>query len=179
MNIDPSLLPACIEANRQVLLQGLEVLASLSAEMYSKRVPLCFNSSPGGHVRHILDHYECLLDGLGAERVDYEGRVRDRQVEVDRELALVRIERVLLRLNPLALAEVALSVAVESGPGAAEKPSARSSLTRELEFLVSHTVHHYALIAVMLRHQGVRVPEDFGLAPSTLRYQQSVQVCAR
>ena len=47
-----------------------------------------------------------------------------------------------------------------------------STVRRELIFLVSHTVHHYALIAVMLRHQAVGLPADFGVAPSTLRHQR-------
>ncbi len=45
-----------------------------------------------------------------------------------------------------------------------------SSLRRELHFLLSHTVHHYALIAMILARHGVEVEPDFGVAPSTLRH---------
>jgi uncharacterized damage-inducible protein DinB len=47
--------------------------------------------------------------------------------------------------------------------------SAWSTLRRELAFVVSHTVHHQALIAVLLSLVGVPVPDAFGLAPSTPR----------
>lgn len=53
-----------------------------------------------------------------------------------------------------------------------------STLERELQFLASHTVHHYALIALTLRAQGVTVGTDFGMAPSTLRHSERER-CAR
>jgi hypothetical protein len=52
-----------------------------------------------------------------------------------------------------------------------------TSVGRELQFLVSHTVHHYAVIAAMLRPQGVEPGADFGVAPSTLVYEQG-SACA-
>jgi hypothetical protein len=45
-----------------------------------------------------------------------------------------------------------------------------SSLSRELQVLSSHTIHHFALIAVTLRAHGVQMDADFGMAPSTLRH---------
>ena len=44
----------------------------------------------------------------------------------------------------------------------------RSSLLRELQFALSHTVHHYAIIARQLRERGAEPGADFGVAPSTL-----------
>src|SRR5437588_542470 len=48
-----------------------------------------------------------------------------------------------------------------------------SSISRELQALSSHTVHHFALIAMTLRMHGVETDADFGMAPSTLRYLAS------
>ncbi|MDH3494762.1 MAG: hypothetical protein OEM82_14505, partial [Acidobacteriota bacterium] len=48
-----------------------------------------------------------------------------------------------------------------------------TSLARELEFLHSHTVHHYALIAAKLGSMNIEVPFEFGVAPSTLKYWES------
>ena len=56
----------------------------------------------------------------------------------------------------------------------------RSTGRRELQFLLSHTIHHYALIAVICNHLGVPLDPAFGVAPSTLRFQQQQGVtCAR
>lgn len=48
---------------------------------------------------------------------------------------------------------------------------AQTSFGRELAFVVSHTIHHNALIGAMLHQLGVVPPADFGLAPSTVAYQ--------
>ena len=45
-----------------------------------------------------------------------------------------------------------------------------SSALRELEFLHSHTVHHHALIAEKLNFYGIQTANDFGVAPSTLKF---------
>ena len=51
-----------------------------------------------------------------------------------------------------------------------ERVLAESTLERELQFLLNHGLHHFALIAVGLRLRGRAVPTDFGLAPSTVRW---------
>jgi hypothetical protein len=55
----------------------------------------------------------------------------------------------------------------------------RSSAERELQFLLSHTVHHYALIALMLRTQGYEPGAEFGVAPSTLAYWKEAAACVQ
>jgi uncharacterized damage-inducible protein DinB len=42
-----------------------------------------------------------------------------------------------------------------------------STHARELAFVISHTIHHCALMAVLLAVQGIPVPYRFGYAPST------------
>ena len=44
-----------------------------------------------------------------------------------------------------------------------------STLARELAFVVSHTIHHQAIIGVLLAMHDVAVPERFGHSPSTPR----------
>jgi hypothetical protein len=54
-----------------------------------------------------------------------------------------------------------------------------SSVLRELEFLQSHAVHHYSLIAALLRLHGIEPDAEFGVAPSTLKYWKEEAACAR
>ena len=58
-----------------------------------------------------------------------------------------------------------------------------STVSRELLFAGSHAIHHFAIIAVLMRAQGRTVSYDFGKAPSTLTYMRCVSgeagVCAK
>jgi hypothetical protein len=64
------------------------------------------------------------------------------------------------------------SIPVKMNEGDDSSPRSQSTIRRELQFLLSHTVHHYALIAIILKIQGFDCDEDFGVAPSTLKYQR-------
>jgi uncharacterized damage-inducible protein DinB len=44
-----------------------------------------------------------------------------------------------------------------------------STLARELAFVVSHTIHHQAIIGLLLAVHGHTVPDRFGHSPSTPR----------
>lgn len=165
-------------ANLAVLEQGLGLLHLLGSERYAARVPLCFNSSVGGHLRHVLEHYEAFLVGLAGGALDYESRARDVRVEQDLAFATERLESVARRLTELAIEcdDGPLAVIAETSPGIA----VRSSSVRELEFLLSHSIHHYALIAVIARSLGCEPAADFGMAPSTLKHlQRNPAACAR
>jgi hypothetical protein len=124
----------------------------------------------GKQFRHVIDFYGCCLDGLAEKRVDYTRRAREAAVEQDRSVAIDALRSVRDRLGKLA-DDAELSVVVDRLSGSEEPASwSRSSLLRELHFLMSHTVHHFALIRWILKLQGVEVEPGFGVAPSTLRY---------
>ncbi|MBL9203120.1 MAG: DinB family protein [Opitutaceae bacterium] len=174
----PSPVAAAVAANLAVIRQAIALLPRLGDERFAARHPLCFNASIGGHVRHILEHYQRFLTGLGDGEVDYEKRARDPLVEASAGYALGQLEAAADRLAGLApaLGNRSLHVCAETAPGIATA----TTVLRELEFLLSHTIHHYALVAVMARLQGCEPDPAFGVAPSTLRFQQRESAsCAR
>jgi hypothetical protein len=169
---------ALTEANRALLLQAIDVLDQLDDEAYrSVRHRL------GGHVRHILEFYECFLDGVGTQHVDYDARRRDREVETGRAAAKEKAVELLRRLeSSTAQGDKLVWVRMEDASGDVDDAWMLSSVSRELQSVRSHTVHHFALIAANLCELGVRLGSDFGVAPSTLRFRASLgegQPCAR
>lgn len=166
---------AAARANIVLLQQGIDFLQNLGPTRYSERVPTCFNATPGGHLRHIVDHYLGLLDGLECGEVDYEHRARDPLIEADASYAVGVLSQLIDRLEALPTVNLNLRVQAETQEGTWTE----SSLWRELEFLVSHTIHHYALMAIMSRLLGYVPPADFGMAPSTLKYLQQQRTPAR
>jgi uncharacterized damage-inducible protein DinB len=165
-----------IADNIGYLQQALELLRGLNDDLYDKAVPLAFGSGLGAHVRHCLEHYESFLAGWRLGQIDYDARPRDGRAERERAYAMSRIEAVIAALHQLEEHDEKRAVRVRQDCNAApEAPAAWSDSTvrRELQFLVSHTVHHYALIAMMLRLHGAAPHEDFGVAPSTLKYRKA------
>ncbi|MBW8782227.1 MAG: DinB family protein [Verrucomicrobia bacterium] len=171
-----------VRDNLAAIEQGLDLLTDISPAHYVQRAPLCFNSTAGGHLRHVIEHYLSFLQGLQTGEVDYEARSRDPLIESDPDYAAGQLEIIKRRLAAFAEANAdrPLRVRVETAPSGAVAPWSASTALRELEFLLSHTVHHYALVAVVCRLAGQAVPPDFGMAPSTLRYLKTqTAACAR
>ncbi len=148
------------------LVVGVSLIESLTDEIYTKSRDGV--GSIGAHVRHNLDFVTNFLAGLESGRIDYVTRERDLQVEQNRQHAKERflflIERLGAVSGELADREVSVRSEIE------DSVWHRSTGGRELEFVYSHTVHHYALIAEKLTSYGITVSPDFGVAPSTLDY---------
>ena len=160
-----------IADNLRLLEQGVELLGRLSDEGYVLKGAV---ATVGPHLRHVLDHYRCLLLGLDRGVVDYEDRPRDPLLEQNRVLAIAEARRLsaALRALPESRVQGPVQLASYAGP-LAEQDNGRvqSSIERELQFVLLHTVHHYALIAAEMRLRGVPVERGFGVAPATLGYQ--------
>ncbi len=163
-------LPRLIAFNCQVLDQALAVIAAHDAAP-----DVAFSSHSGPHLRHIVEHYEAFTLNIDARSVDYDTRARDRSIEQDRQLARVRIIAVQAQLSALASRQLQDPIAVHlrGGLGGEENFVSFSTIARELLFLASHAVHHYALIQLHCREQGIDLGANFGKAPATVRYEQA------
>ena len=163
------------EGCADVLRQGFELIEALADEEYAFDVfeggsPVW--SSPGAHTRHILDYLDCLLTGLDAQRIDYTNRKRRLDVEQSRTVGLREIERSTESLERLTHLESQLPLDVRSDMN---QEWSKSTLSRELQFVIGHVIHHYALIRLTLAHRGIEAPSEYGVAPSTLAHRSSDQ----
>jgi len=163
-----STIQVLLRENVEVLRQGLRLLERIDDEQFRTGVPDMKLSGPGPHFRHVVDFYRRLFEGLGQEgdsnAVDYDRRDRDPSIEAERAVCKAVMQELVARLETIERVDRPLDVRCD------QLPSARSTLGRELQGLVSHTVHHYALIAIAVRVQGVDPGPEFGVAPSTLAY---------
>jgi hypothetical protein len=157
-----------LRENIEALRQGEKLLQRMSDVVYTRPAELVFEGTVGAHIRHNLDHYICFLNGLENGCIDYSARQRNSRLERDRSYALAEMSRLQVCLENVAedMADASLLVKRDVGPG-----QAGSSVKRELEFLLSHTTHHYAMVAIICRLNNLSVEEEFGVAPSTLRYR--------
>jgi uncharacterized damage-inducible protein DinB len=170
-----------VAANLHCLEQAIELLGRLPEGAFA-RTSERHARTVGPHLRHVLDHYSAFIAGLPAFRVDYDARAREPRLEADLEFAAARMREIVgeLVLVEEDLMELPIQIRLESGgpSGSEAEQWSHSTVRRELQFLLSHTIHHFALIAVLLERFEIAVPDDFGIAPSTLKYWQAQGTCA-
>jgi uncharacterized damage-inducible protein DinB len=175
----PAVVSAAVAPLAAVLDQLADLLAAMSDEQYRTKPQEVVSGSAGSHVRHCLDHVKSLLSAIDTGILDYDQRQRGTDVETSRTaaLAVLRSQQRRLRALPADCADrpLRLWAIVHPAPPPVE---AETSVGRELIFVLSHTIHHNALIAVIARALGVSVPERFGYAPSTLAHRET-RACAR
>jgi hypothetical protein len=171
-----------VDGNCVVLEQALEVLRRMDDATYAQAGAAPGISAVGVHFRHVLDHYRAFFAGLPFTEIDYDARDRRVPLERDRTLAIAAVMDYLRDLDRLSAGlgerEVRVNLRSLAGQDGAADWS-RSTVKRELQFLVSHTVHHYALIKELLRGAGFDAGKEFGVAPSTLAAQRRDAACAR
>jgi hypothetical protein len=168
--ISPSNLAPLTAALNDVLRQTAAVVESLADEDYIAPANGQASGAIGGHVRHCLDHVSALLVSVDAE-IDYDLRKRGTPVERDRLRAVERIHELQRAIDRLANtpADRPVRVRVLVGP-TGPVLTVPSSIGRELSFVLSHTIHHNAMIASAAAARGVATPKNFGYAPSTVVY---------
>ncbi len=159
------------------LRQALALLDQMDDETFSTSPPGLAPHRVGSHLRHVLEFYQCFLDGLATSRIDYDARKRDESIERRRQSAMTSIRSIVSKLEEVSSFEGDWELAVRM-ENADEDVYLITSVGRELQALSSHTIHHFALIAITLRLHGFDVDQDFGMSPSTLRYQADKLVLA-
>jgi uncharacterized damage-inducible protein DinB len=144
------------------------MIERLDDDAYTTPAPGRTSGGVGGHVRHCLDHVSALVHATRTGVCEYDRRHRGTEVETRREAAVQRIVELcagLLAVDHSVLDDPVL-VETQIDPRGAMTLTC-SSMGREVAFVISHTIHHNAIVAQLLRARGEAVGERFGLAPAT------------
>ena len=152
--------------------QGLEFLKGLDQEAYQRARPELGLSSIGAHYRHHLDHVEAWLSGVEKGRIDYDDRRKNMAVEVDRQAALGSTEDLCQRLRGEKRTREEILVLQRSRDDGERRREVKSTVERELLFVLSHAIHHYAIMGLAARLSGVKPPSCFGVMPATREYHR-------
>jgi len=155
--------------------QGIELASSLDPETFARAIPPG-KSGVGSHLRHLADFVRAFTGGVRTGRIDYDARRRDQRLEREPAQAVQLLRELQAELEALDLSSAhalgqAVLVRTEAPPDAGpDEHWFGSTVGRELAALVSHSVHHYALVALALRQFGLEPPPEIGVAPSTLAH---------
>lgn len=157
--------------------QCAEFAAKLDDSSFIGESKVLAGGTIGKHIRHTLDHFAAALHGAGdgvqpGAMIDYDRRRRDVPIESDRTVAGEAARDLSRRISALdesvLRGPVRIRVMLSSDGVEAEL---ESTLARELAFAAHHAIHHCAMMKAIAAEFGVVCSQDFGKAPSTLRFE--------
>ncbi len=154
-----------------VLDQLVVVLDQMKADHYALNIQT-LNASVSQHVRHILEFYICLFDGIQSGMINYDNRKRDPRIENDKAFTLQLIDEIKENISNQTTNDD-LSLILKYGEDESEAGIRLSTnYFRELSYNIEHTIHHLAIIkqTIIEHFNYVELPENFGIASSTVRF---------
>lgn len=160
-----------------ILSQLTDLLTQLKDDDFRKSSTTLNGATIGQHLRHTLEFFLCLEKGLQRGVVNYDKRDHDHAIETEKVIA----REVLLRIgNSISsqTEDVPLTLEVSYHLREEAATTIPSSFYRELVYNIEHAVHHMAIMKIGIREIApyVVLPNDFGVAASTIRHLKKVGI---
>lgn len=167
-----------IEATISKLSNVRYYLEALGDTAYSEGLEVLSFASIGEHTRHIIEFYQCLIDQCPSGEINYDQRKRNIVTEKSTFEALESVTAITNAVKKIA-APQPVKLVVNYDPESEYFESVPTSIERELVYNLEHVIHHLAIIKIGLAviAPGLQLPDGFGVAPSTIKYQKST--CAQ
>lgn len=153
------------------------LLAQVDGPTYSRGLPVLSGASLGQHTRHIVEFFEAFERGVPTGKLCYDDRQRDARLETDTAFVRKRLEAFKQLLDATDLTGP-ITLVSKDQPGADDSAmELPSSVARELLYCIEHAIHHMAILRIGVEQAlpQVQLPEDFGLAPSTVTYRKQLE----
>lgn len=160
---------ACLD----ILNQLQQVVEQIKPEDFSRKTST-LNASVGQHLRHTLEFFLCLEKGTAEGVINYDKRNHDVLIEEDKFIALATIGKIAEFVKSNAPSKpLLLEIGYNSHNDACE--AIPTTFLRELTYNIEHAVHHMAIMKIGLREVApyLRLPENFGVAVSTVRHRHA------
>ncbi|MBS7332730.1 MAG: hypothetical protein KIG88_03950 [Weeksellaceae bacterium] len=150
----------------QSLSQLENILIQINDTEYTQAIEILNGQTIGKHVRHIVEFFQCLL--IADDVVCFDNRKREVLIENSTIYTLDRIKSIKQKIEfldfnqPIILRQLIADDVIE----------VQSTIGRELIYCIDHSIHHFAIIKMVLRSDFpyISISEDFGIAYSTLNY---------
>lgn len=148
------------------LYQIVDLIQQLSNEEFCKKHSELSEASIGEHTRHIIELYQCLLQNYENGCINYDLRKRNILIQTDVKEASKSIENLIISIE-----KENKNLTLTQGENS-NQLTIETNYYRELLYNLEHSIHHQALIKVVLqKFKHVKVSNDFGVARSTIEYR--------
>lgn len=153
-----------IEKNLQ---RGINLLHNISDNEYSNCSVAPYYSSIGNHIRHVLDVFACIFDGLETGIIDFSKREKDVMAETNRNVGLRYFDTIIEKLQNINEYSLEHKVRIFDDLGSG-KVCADYTLGGALMQAQSHAIHHFATIGYIIEQLKISLPvKDFGYNPTS------------
>jgi hypothetical protein len=153
-----------------VLTQLAESLSLLTNNEYTQKSILLNGSSIGAHTRHVIELFQCLINGYDNAVVNYEHRKRDLEIENNKNVACSLLTTIASSIH---MPNKILNLQGFYSEAADDECVVETNFYRELIYNLEHTIHHMALIRVAINEvSNITLPENFGVASATMQYKK-------
>jgi len=151
------------------LQRGVKLISAIDDAQYSDSSIPPYYSSIGIHMRHILDVFDCIFNGLETKKVNLTARKRNELAEKKVAFGLQYFDQVIEKLESLQSTNLDVKVEVKDDLGLG-MVTANYTLASALIQAHSHAIHHFASIGYVISQLGIQLPDsDFGYNPTTPR----------
>lgn len=158
-----------IAAIIQNLDRGVNLLNSINDEQYANNSTAPYYSSIGIHMRHVLDVFNCIFQGIESRRIDLTARERNELAETKVIVGLDYFDQIISQLNEIRLEDMDRIIEVKDDLGLGIV-AANYTLGAVMIQAHSHAIHHFASIGYIISQIGISLPDsDFGYNPTTPR----------
>ena len=158
-----------IQAITLNLQRGVKLLNVINDNQYSDASIAPYYSSIGIHMRHILDVFDCIFDGVETKKVNLAARKRNELAEIKVAHGLAYFENIISKLEQLQSKNLDDVVEVKDDLGLG-MITANYTIASALIQAHSHAIHHFASIGYIISQLGIDLPDsDFGYNPTTPR----------
>ena len=153
----------------QNLDRGVNLLNSISDEQYANNSTPPYYSSIGIHMRHILDVFNCIFQGIETKKIDLTARERNPLAETKVAVGLDYFDQIISQLNEVRMEDLDRIIEVKDDLGLG-MVTANYTLAAVMIQAHSHAIHHFASIGFIISQMGIDLPDgDFGYNPTTPR----------
>lgn len=159
-----------------LLNQLTHVVRQMDEVSFRTPISTLSGSSVGQHVRHTLEFFICLMDAKNEHVINYDDRKHDKFIEQEPKLALSVIDSIVDFISK-EQEDFSLTMRANYEIIGDEVIEIKTNFLRELAYNIEHAIHHMALIKIGVKaiSDSIELPDHFGVASSTVKFQQQGQ----
>ncbi len=157
---------------QNILSQIADLVNQIQEDDYSRNLDLLSGNTLAKHVRHVLELYVQLLNGITLQEVNYDKRERNLLLEHNKTYTLGFINDLQAQIDGLSDADnlLYLNSLVND-----EELMVKTSMARELVYNIEHAIHHMAIMQIACKHcfDYIQLDKNFGVAYATIQFQKT------